>query len=235
MDIKLVVFDMDDTLFLERSYVESGFRAVGEVLARDYRVPSFYEAAWKLFELGERGDIFDSVLGGASQPLPRDIVERCVGIYRDHEPQIELLEDSLAMLRACRPRFQTGLITDGPRNSQRAKVRSLNLNRLIQRIVVTDEHGSGWPKPAPKAFEALQDWFDVRGEECLYIGDNPKKDFVAGHALGWRTVRVRRPGGLHANVDMDTDAEFEIPDLRPESMAQIGLVNIIDRDIKVDL
>ena len=233
MDIKLVVFDMDDTLYLERSYVESGFRAVGEMLERDYRVPSFYAAAWKLFELGARGDIFDSVLGRASQPLPRDIVERCVGVYRDHEPRIELLDDSLALLRVCQARFQTGLVTDGPRNSQRAKIRSLNLNRLIQRIIVTDEHASGWPKPAPKAFEALQDWFDVRGTECLYIGDNPRKDFVAGHALGWRTVRVRRPEGLHCNVEMDTDAEFEVPDLTAESMAQIGLLNIREHDSKV--
>ena len=221
-----MVFDMDDTLFLERTYVESGFRAVGEMLARDYSVMSFFDAAWDRFTLGERGNIFDSVLATTPTSLPSDIVRHCVDTYRDHEPSIELLPDSLALLRACQNKFQTGLVTDGPRKSQRAKVRSLDLAHLIQRIVVTDEHGAGWPKPAPKAFEDLQDWFDFRGAQCLYVGDNPKKDFSAGHALGWRTVRVRRTGGLHANVETDDDAEFEVPDLTAESMAQIGLLNI---------
>ncbi len=223
---------MDDTLFLERSYVESGFRAVAEMLAREYQVDAFYEAAWGQFELGARGDIFDSVLNGVAKSLPRNIVDRCVSVYREHEPQIELLDDSLALLRSCQTKFQTGLVTDGPRNSQRAKVRSLDLNNLITRIVITDEHGQGWPKPAPTAFEALQNWFGIRGAECVYFGDNPTKDFVGGQALGWRTVRVRRPGGLHAALETDTDAEFEVPDLTSKSLAEIALPKIYDEVAK---
>ncbi|TFC29349.1 HAD family hydrolase [Cryobacterium sp. TMT1-3] len=222
MEIKLVVFDMDDTLFLERTYVESGFRAVGEMLARDYNLTTFFDPAWNRFQLGERGDIFDSVLGPERQALPNDIVQRCVETYRNHEPKIELLTDSLTFLRDCQSNYQTALVTDGPAKSQRAKVRILDLDHYIQRIIVTDEHGKGWAKPALTAFEVLQEWANVPGVECVYIGDNPKKDFVAARALGWKTIRVRRAGGLHAQAETDVDAEFEVPDLMPESMNRIG-------------
>ena len=36
--------------------------------------------------------------------------------------------------------------------------------------------------------------------ECVYVADNPTKDFAAPRALGWHTVRIRRPGGLHAGL-----------------------------------
>ena len=45
------------------------------------------------------------------------------------------------------------------------------------------------------------------------MADNPAKDFVAPHRLGWRTVRVRRAGGLHADVSSGDDVDVEISGL----------------------
>ena len=38
-------------------------------------------------------------------------------------------------------------------------------------------------------------------------GDNPKKDFISPKALGWHTVRIRRAGALHAELDVAPDLE----------------------------
>ena len=57
-----VVFDIDDTLYLERDYVRSGFRAVGEHVARSTGVDGFSDLAFALFEQGLRGHIFDETL-----------------------------------------------------------------------------------------------------------------------------------------------------------------------------
>lgn len=233
MVVSLLVFDMDDTLFLERSYVESGFRAVSEMLAADHQYPAFFERAWREFASGRRGDIFNAVLQDSAEWLPSDIVELCVSRYRSHEPSIELLADAHDFLVACRPLVGTGLITDGPRKSQRAKVRSLNLDALIERVVVTDEHGEGdWAKPAPAAYESLQDWFGVSGGECVYFGDNPRKDFISPRKLGWRTVRVRRPGGLHESLETPDDAEFEVSNLTRESLAMIDCLGFVADETK---
>jgi hypothetical protein len=45
------------------------------------------------------------------------------------------------------------------------------------------------------------------------VADNPAKDFVAPHRLGWRTVRVRRPDSLHADVPSGADVDAEIASL----------------------
>jgi putative hydrolase of the HAD superfamily len=59
-----VVFDADDTLYLEREYVRSGFRAVGGWVHAALGVSSFYKAARRHFEAGRRGDIFNVALEG---------------------------------------------------------------------------------------------------------------------------------------------------------------------------
>src|SRR5690606_10373283 len=67
--------------------------------------------------------------------------------------------------------------------------------------------------PHPAAFERLERELGLAGPCCAHVADNPAKDFVAPRRLGWRTVRVRRPGGLHAGVPSGDDVDVEIPTL----------------------
>ena len=60
--IKIIVFDVDDTVFPDREFVRSGFQAVGEWILNKYAVPGFFEVAWKFFAQGNRGKIFNLVL-----------------------------------------------------------------------------------------------------------------------------------------------------------------------------
>ena len=53
--IKVIVFDVDDTMFPEREFVRSRFQAVGESVLNKYAVPGFFEIAWKFFVPGNRG------------------------------------------------------------------------------------------------------------------------------------------------------------------------------------
>src|SRR5205807_1228176 len=96
--IEVVVLDIDDTLYLERDYARSGFRAV-EVAAA---IPGFADVAWQLFLDGVRGDTFDRALRALDQvPEPGRVAE-LVTIYRAHEPTIELARDAAAFLAAAR-------------------------------------------------------------------------------------------------------------------------------------
>ena len=40
--MKAVIFDLDDTLFPERTYVLSGFRAVGDWISETYSIRGFF-------------------------------------------------------------------------------------------------------------------------------------------------------------------------------------------------
>ncbi|HEX8802653.1 MAG TPA: HAD family hydrolase [Acidimicrobiales bacterium] len=213
---RVVVFDIDDTLYLEREYVRSGFRAVGAWARRTLGVPDLGERAWEAFEAGVRGTIFDAALAGAGVEATPELLARMVSCYRDHEPAITLLDDARTALDGLE--VDTGhtavaVITDGPRASQSAKARSLGLATWSQHVILTETLGDGFGKPHPHAFELVQQRLGVDPERCTYIADNPAKDFVAPHRLGWRTIRVRRPRGLHHGVDGGDDIDHEVSDM----------------------
>ncbi len=211
-----VVWDVDDTLYLERDYVRSGFEAVGRHVAREHGVDGFGEALWALFEQGVRGDTFDRALAAAGLQADRDRVRALVQVYRAHAPRIGLLDDAAAAIRVASDRgLVQAAITDGPAASQRAKVRALGIAAWCNPVVITAELGPGRGKPAPDAFRAVERATGLSGPELAYVADNPAKDFVAPRALGWQTLRIRRPEGLHAGQPSGPDVDAEWPDLRP--------------------
>ena len=83
----VVVLDMDDTLFLERDYVLSGFAAVDAVVAKEHGLKGFSECAWRLFCAGLRGRIFDEALKEMGVELQSASVAELVVVYRSHLPQ----------------------------------------------------------------------------------------------------------------------------------------------------
>src|SRR5687767_11665642 len=91
VDASCVVFDIDDTLYLERDYVRSGFRAVGEWARARLGISDFAERSWRLFEAGVRGSIFDDALTESGVQPDHALVRALVDVYRTHEPAIEML------------------------------------------------------------------------------------------------------------------------------------------------
>jgi putative hydrolase of the HAD superfamily len=219
--ISCVVFDIDDTLYLERDYVRSGFVAVAARVRESLGFEDFLDRAWDAFQDGARGSVFDHVLGeygiGAGTVVP-DLVE----VYRRHRPDIALLPDARACLDRLRGRRILAAVTGGPVQSQRAKVEALRLHRWLAPIVFTSELGDGAEKPASRAFQLVEESVGVSGRRCAYVADNPTKDFGGPVSLGWVTVRVRRPESLHASVENESDVDAEIADLS-------GLEAVLDR------
>ena len=222
--IEAVVFDLDDTLYLELDYVRSGFRAVGELVRQRFGREGFAAAAWQLFQTGVRRDIFDRVLRQLDVAADSATVAEMVRVYREHAPDIVLLPDAERCLDALQGIVGLALISDGPLASQTAKARQLGLDRWMAPIILTATWGAGFDKPHPRAFQEVQTALNVRGERCVYVGDNPAKDFDAPAILGWRSVRIRRPDGLHATVPsrVPTHLEIETLDALPGSLATLA-------------
>lgn len=205
-----VVFDIDDTLYLERDYVRSGFAAVGDLLRRDHGIEGAADRAWRLFVDGHRGSTFDVVVD--EHDLSPELVVDLISCYRSHRPAITPCADSVMAVARLRQVARLAVISDGPIESQRAKAEVLGIDEWSQATVLTAELGEGRSKPAKDPFVEVQRripgavWY-------AYVGDNPLKDFVAPRQLGWRTVRVRRPGSLHEQIENGDDVDTEITDL----------------------
>ena len=211
----VVVFDIDDTLYLERDYVRSGFRAVGAWARRALGVPDLSDRAWAAFDDGVRGTIFNVALANCGVEVTPELIRQLVACYRDHVPDIKLLDDARACLDALdlEAGMVMAVVTDGPLASQQAKARSLGLATWSQNLIFTESLGVGLGKPHPRAFELVEQRLGVRGDRCVYVADNPAKDFVAPHQLGWTTIRVRRQQGLHFSAESGADIDHEAADL----------------------
>lgn len=193
----LIALDMDDTLYLEQDYVRSGFMAVDRWLRRRQGLSGFFDEAWALFCEGSRGTIFNTVLDRRNV-FEDGLVRELVAVYRSHLPEISLLSDAEAFLKK-HDKKSLALITDGPVVSQYGKIKVLQLERYIGNIIVTDELGAGCGKPNSLVFEQVQG--SRKSEDCVYIADNPRKDFIGPLALGWRpSVRMRRVNSLHFHL-----------------------------------
>lgn len=209
-----VVFDLDDTLYLEREYVRSGVVAVGRAVAERLAVDGFATVAWEAFERGVRGTLFDEALASLGVRPSPDLISELVDIYRNHAPDLALLPDAAAALDSLQATAAViAVISDGPLTSQRAKARAVGADSWSSLTVLTEELGEGMGKPHVSAFELVERSLGFRGEDCVYVADNPNKDFGGPAQLGWRTARVRRPGSLHEAVPSTRDVEREDVDL----------------------
>jgi putative hydrolase of the HAD superfamily len=201
-----VAFDLDDTLYLERDYVRSGFRAVAEDAAAGTAVAAedAFGFLWAQFLAGARGTTFDDLLVHYPELAARRSVADLVARYREHAPTIDYLPGAEALLGELRTLgVPLAVISDGPLVSQRAKAEALGVGRYANPVILTDLWGAAFWKPHARAFEAVGEAFALPPERLVYVGDNPLKDFHAPRALGWRSVRLRLPDQVREALPHD--------------------------------
>jgi putative hydrolase of the HAD superfamily len=217
--MKAWIFDLDDTLYPERDYVHSGFRAVGEWAAERLGLsPTLVEAQLEsLFDGGFRKDAFQWWL--SEQGLSDSLLPEMVEVYRNHAPRIAFYPDSVHVLEAVKPLCRLGLITEGRRAAQEAKIAALGLRRWIEAAVILGEADRAEWKPSPEPFRRMLAMLSVPGREAAYVGDNPRKDFRGAREAGLYSVRIRRAGGLHA--DEEPAAAEDEPDREIRSLADL--------------
>ena len=192
MDKTVYIFDIDDTLYLERDYVKSGFEAIGQAT----QCAAFGDACWELFCQGVRGNTFDLTRRDfAHLDLPP--TPALVDIYRSHRPNIALCDDARRFIEAQREPM--GIISDGPIRAQRAKYQALGLAIWIDFPIFTAEIGA--PKPNPQAFKIAALALGAPLVHIVYVADNPAKDFEGAICSGIEPIRMRRHQSLHARCD----------------------------------
>lgn len=194
------MFDLDDTLYPERSFTFSGYRAVAAAFAD--RIGASFDLCSRmgeLFDTPARGRVFDVVLAEAGVTDAAALVPEMIDAFRRHQPDIRLHPDADAALTRLRAGHRLGVISDGPLEMQSNKVGALGIGPRVDEVILTDRWGREFWKPHPRAFEQMATKLAVPPEQCVYVADNPAKDFVAPNALGWRTVFVKRPDGIYAD------------------------------------
>lgn len=89
-----------------------------------------------------------------------------------------------------------GVLTNGQRDQQRAKLSRLGLDALVDVVLTLDDVPAG--KPDPSAFAVLVDALGCAAHEIAYVGDDPHADGLGAHQAGLRSLWVDRLGGHSA-------------------------------------
>ncbi len=197
--VQAVVFDLDDTLFPERDYVRSGYRAVAEHLRRTRGVMRrFEDFMWDLFLSGQRSKVFDAASAHFKLGLNEAQIAELVEVYRNHSPAIVPYSGLVELLSLLGARYRLGLLSDGYLPAQQLKLQALKLERFFEAVLFTEQLGRDCWKPSPAGFQAIAERLAAPPETCAHVADNPAKDFLAANRLGWRTIQYLRPGQIHA-------------------------------------
>lgn len=189
-NIKGVIFDLDDTLYSEKQYVRSGYKAVAGYLGN----AAYADKLWQYFE--EKKPAIDALLDEIGQTEKK---QECLKVYREHIPEITLFDgvrDLISELRFSGKKV--GIITDGRPDGQRNKLKALGLRSVVDDIIVTDELGGiQFRKPCDIAFRIMQCKWKLPFEQMVYVGDNAAKDFQAANILGMKKIKVCYSSGLY--------------------------------------
>lgn len=206
------IFDLDDTLYPERTYVESGFAAVGRHLQQRFgwNAARCRDRLIELLDAQGRGALFDRLLAEHGETR-RGEIDACIRAYRHHRPRLALHAEALPLLRRL-PR-KPYLVTDGHKLVQQRKIEGLALAPRLARAYITHRYGIAAAKPSTRCFELIRAREGCDWSQMVYVGDNPKKDFVNLKPLGVRTVRVRQGEYAAARPDAAHEAEFVIDSL----------------------
>lgn len=221
----IIVFDLDDTLYPEITYVKSGIRAVSVFLAENYQLSEKQLNLEMNAFLNENGRnlMFNNILSkyGLNK---RYIVDKCLSVYRSHNPDISLYKEAKLCLEKLN-HFSKYLVTDGNIKVQRKKILALELTHYFKKTIPTYQYGQKYSKPSTYCFDKIRNLEKIfNNSDLVYIGDNPYKDFINLKKSGYNTIRVLTGGYKDVRLSSEYEATININsliDLTPELIKDI--------------
>lgn len=201
--VKAVIFDLDDTLYMENEFVEYGLKNAANVAETVYGIVNANEKIRSLYQ-ESKVNVFDRLVNAETIKDKEIAVAGLVKAYRNCEPKnLHCNPGVLDLLKTLKKKgVRTGIITDGFADVQKSKIKALGIQEYIDKIVITDELGGvQCRKPNPIGFEKMLKMLDVKPQEMVYIGDNPNKDFAIKKYLPIITARVDVPNGIYRNSE----------------------------------
>lgn len=224
-----VVFDLDDTLYPEKEYVFSGFRAVAAWIENQFGIPTelgFVELC-HLFEQGVRGNTFNQWLN-KHQLMSERLIGQLISIYREHSPQIRPYFDAVGALQKIGKSSKLGIISDGPLLMQQRKVDALGIKHFFDCIVFSDVWGRENWKPSKRPYVEALLQLQSQPELTVYVGDNPLKDFYGARACGWHSVWLKHENGEYTHLA--PPAPSYMPHVIVDSFQE--LVGYLDKNLR---
>lgn len=222
--IKLVIFDLDNTLTDFKRMKESAVDAAVEAMVdAGLRFPP-ERIKDKIYEVYDREGIeFQSVFDDVLRELigevdPKILAAGIVAYRRAREASLVLYPHvRVALFELMKRGIRLAVVSDAPRKEAWLRLCYLQLHHMFDKVLTFDDTGE--KKPSPTPFQRVLDHFRIRPEEALMVGDWPERDITGAAKLGITSVFARY-GDTFGTVE--SGAKYDITDV-------IDVVEIVDK------
>jgi len=221
--IKLITFDLDDTLWpcmptilKAESKVYAWLKEHAPLITENYSITDLRDhrhfIIQKFPEIAH--DLTQQRLISLTQLMEKydyssEFALTANAIFRQARNQVDLYEDVLPVLVDLKKHFKLVSLTNGNVQLEYTPLADhfhLNISAVT----------AGAAKPDPAMFNQAMDFAQVTPEQSLHIGDDPKLDIIIAKELGFKTVWVNRENKSWSNDLVEADKEinnlFELTD-----------------------
>lgn len=199
--IEAVCFDLDGTLSVPQQTDAAFLQAVFEYAGTDHL---FTAAELRSIEPGEIEPaatitaFYTNLYGEAVQrgdttldpdsPLVEEL-GRVAGRLYD-ETAVRFRESAAEALAHARDRYRLGLITNGNRETQRAKLGALGVEDDFDVTVICDPAHGISRKPAREPFDIALAELGTSAEATVHVGNTHSEDVIGAHGAGLQSIWV---------------------------------------------
>lgn len=211
---KVIIFDLDDTLYRELDFFKEGLFAVANYAEETFGLNAklVYSELMDLYKVSGRNRLFNTWL--MKKGLQAKYVSNMVGIYRYHPIQIKFPSKNVDFLNSLRNSIY--LITDGNKLVQSHKIQSFGLKEVFKKCFITNQYGLKFQKPSLHSFDLIRKIERTSWSNMIYVGDNPAKDFFALNSVGGTTIQTfeYRPESAGPHFSIAHTAKYSISSLQ---------------------
>ena len=218
----VIFFDLDDTLITHSDAIRSATTTLYERLSLEIGQDAFF-AQWqaahhRYYPRYLRGELSYPAL---RRRRVREVVDpflddeeadRIFDVYMTaYESGWQLFSDVVPCLDLLTA-YPLGVISNGPSDEQRRKLRALGIADRFQHVLISEE--CGCPKPSPEIFLKACRMARVAPRDAVYVGDHYEIDVGGACAAGLRGVWLDRyrPASDPTRPDVVSSLQ-ELPEL----------------------
>ena len=162
-----------------------------------------YQDLSNFYHQGIRNNTFDLWLSLHKVEQP-NLTAKLLDIYRNHTPKIEPFPETIEIVSNLAQKYKIGLVSDGYLNVQKQKWAALKLDSFFSAVVFSDQLGRENWKPSTAPFKLVLEQLNISPSASVYIGDNPRKDFLGARQLGMHTIQIKHSQSEYGDLEPPT-------------------------------
>ena len=214
-----LVFDVDDTLYEQIVPFEKAYKNLFNMdidMEKFYLLSRYYSDV--KFEASRNGEMtMDEYHIYRIREAAKDLGvylsdEEALNMqkeYKKNQQKLQMSDITISILELAKENnIKLGIITNGPSEHQWSKVKTLGIERWINKdnIVVSGDYDIN--KPDVRIFEIMQEKLQLPNDSLYYVGDSLENDIVGANNAGWKAIWINRyKKKLPKNVDIYKIAE----------------------------